>query len=149
MARVLEDQLAALTTLSSAQLRAEWRRVYKVAAPPLSADLLARGIAWRLQEKAHGGISSATARELQRLKRQLDASGSVSVNAYAGRIKPGTRLVRDWGGVSHHVLVLENGYDYRDRRYASLSQIARHITGAHWSGPRFFGLRPRGAGGNA
>lgn len=145
MRRTLEDQLAALTTMSSAQLRAEWMRVHKVPAPPLSADLLARGIAWRLQEKAHGGLTSATVRELQRLKRQLDASGSVSVNAYEGRIKPGTRLVRDWGGVSHHVLVLEDGYDYRDRRYASLSQVARDITGAHWSGPRFFGLKRRRA----
>jgi len=149
MARSLEDQLAALTTMSSAQLRAEWMRVHKTTAPPLTADLLARGIAWRLQEQGHGGFTSATARELQRLKRQLDASGSVSVNAYEGRIKPGTRLVRDWGGISHHVLVLENGYDYRERRYASLSQIARDITGAHWSGPRFFGLRRRGARANA
>ena len=145
MPAALEEQLAALTTMSSAQLRAEWMRVHKVPAPPLGAGLLARGIAWRLQEKAHGGFTSSTVRELQRLKRQLDASGSVSVNAYAGRIKPGTRLVRDWGGVSHHVLVLENGYDYRDRRYASLSQIAQDITGAHWSGPRFFGLKRRKA----
>ena len=143
MARGLGDQLVALTTMSSAQLRAEWMRVYKAPAPPLTADLLARGIAWRLQEKSHGGFTSTTVRELRRLKRQLDASGNVSTNVYQGRIKPGTRLVRDWGGVSHHVLVLESGYDYCDRRYASLSQIAQHITGAHWSGPRFFGLKHR------
>lgn len=149
MALSLETRLAALTTMSSAQLRAEWMRVHKAAAPPISADLLARGIAWRLQEKAHGGFTSTTLRELQRLKRRLDSSGSVSVNAYEGRIKPGTRLVRDWGGESHHVLVLESGYDYRDRRYASLSQIAADITGAHWSGPRFFGLKRRRASANA
>lgn len=149
MAQSLETRLAALTTMSSAQLRAEWMRVHKAAAPPLSADLLARGIAWRLQEKAHGGFTSTTLRELHRRKRQLDSSGSVSVNAYEGRIKPGTRLVRDWGGESHHVLVLESGYDYRDRRYASLSQVAADITGAHWSGPRFFGLKRRRAGSNA
>lgn len=149
MARPLEEQLAALTTMSSAHLRAEWMRVHKAPAPPLTSDLLARAIAWHLQEKMHGGVTTATARELRRLKRQLDASGNVSTNAYEGRIKPGTRLVRDWGGVSHHVLVLEQGYDYRDRRYASLSQIARDITGAHWSGPRFFGLRRRVAGAHA
>lgn len=141
MANNLDAQLAALTTMSSAQLRAEWGRVYRSAAPPLTADLLARGIAWRLQERVHGGFTKPVVRELQRRKRELDAGGSVSTSVYKGRIKPGTRLVREWGGVSHHVLVLESGFHYRERRYMSLSQIARDITGAHWSGPRFFGLR--------
>lgn len=59
------------------------------------------------------------------------------------RIKPGTRLVRDWGGNSHHVVVLEDGFLYQDRRYRSLTQIALDITGAKWSGPRFFGLVDR------
>ncbi|MES2987947.1 MAG: DUF2924 domain-containing protein [Pseudomonadota bacterium] len=145
---ILQNVLAALTTMSSAQLRDEWQRVHRAPAPPLTADLLRRGIAWRLQERVHGGLPSPVARELQRLKRQFEASGKVSVNVHEGRIKPGTRLVRDWGGTSHHVLVLESGYHYRDRRYSSLSQIARDITGTHWSGPRFFGLR-RGASSDA
>ena len=143
MAHNLDAQLAALTTMSSAQLRAEWVRVYPSAAPPLTADLLARGIAWRLQERVHGGLTKPVVRELQRHKRELDAGGSVSTSVYKGRIKPGTRLVREWGGASHHVLVLESGFHYRERRYTSLSQVARDITGAHWSGPRFFGLRAK------
>ncbi|MDF7773633.1 DUF2924 domain-containing protein [Sphingomonas sp. AOB5] len=137
----LNDRLATLTTMRAAELRAEWERVYRAPAPPLTADLLRRGIAWRLQERVHGGLPTAIARELQRLKRQYERSGTISVNVNDGRIKPGTRLVREWGGASHHVLVLESGYQYRDRRYSSLSQIARDITGAHWSGPRFFGLK--------
>ncbi|WP_374388004.1 DUF2924 domain-containing protein [Sandaracinobacter sp.] len=72
-------------------------------------------------------------------------AGSERVNVTAGRIKPGTRLVRDWGRASHHVTVLEGGYLYRDRHYRSLSQIARDITGSHLSGPRFFGLTRQGA----
>jgi hypothetical protein len=143
MASALDAQLAALTTMSSAQLRAEWGRVYRSSAPPLTGDLLARGIAWRLQERVHGGFPKSVIRELQRQKRELDAGGNISASVYKGRIKPGTRLVRDWGGVSHHVLVLESGFQYRDRGYISLSQIARDITGAHWSGPRFFGLRSK------
>lgn len=139
MQPALDDRLAALQTMSAAQLRAEWMRVYKAPAPPLTADLLARGIAWRLQEKVHGGLPPATLRELRRLKRQLD-KGDTATNVYAGRIKPGTRLVRDWGGESHHVVVRDQGYTYRDQHYASLSHIARVITGAHWSGPRFFAL---------
>ncbi len=58
-------------------------------------------------------------------------------------IKPGTRLVRDWGGASHHVLVEESGFSYREKRYRSLSEIAAAITGTKWSGPRFFGLTLR------
>lgn len=135
----LNDKLAALKTMSSAQLKSEWRQLYKVSPPPLTADLLARGIAWKLQELAHGGLPPSTLREIEQLKRQLDRAGSVRVTV--GRIKAGTRLVRDWGGATHHVLILESGYLYRDRRYTSLSQIARDITGAHWSGPRFFGTR--------
>ncbi len=149
MRPTLEAELAALATMSSAQLRSKWLSVFKSPAPPITADLLARGISWRLQERVHGGLSTGTVRELQRLKRQLDASGSMSVNASQGRVMPGTRLVREWGGTSHHVIVLESGYHYRDRRYASLSQIARDITGAHWSGPRFFGLKRAGAGRDA
>ena len=145
----LDQQLAALATMSSAQLRSKWLSVFKSPAPPITADLLARGIAWRLQERAHGGLSITTVRELQRLKRQLDANGTMSVNANQGRVMPGTRLVREWGGSNHHVIVLESGFHYRDRQYASLSQIARDITGAHWSGPRFFGLKRVGAGAHA
>lgn len=136
--RDLKAQLAALATMSPPQLRSEWLALYKAPAPPLTADLLARGVAWRLQEGVHGGLSKSTLREIEQLRRQFKRSGSARVND--GRIKPGTRLVRDWGGASHHVLILESGYLYHDRRYASLSQVARDITGARWSGPRFFGL---------
>jgi hypothetical protein len=141
----LDQQLAALATMSSAQLRAEWVRVYRTPAPPLSADLLARGIAWRLQERVHGGLTKAHLRELRRYKTRLDAAGNVSTNVNAGRIKPGSRIVREWGGSTHHVLVLDDSYHYQDRSYTSLTQIAREITGTHWSGPRFFGLRKSGA----
>ncbi len=136
--RDLDNQMDALATMSPAQLRSEWLSLYKAPAPPLTADLLARGIAWRLQERVHGGLSKSTLRKVEELRRQFQRGGGGRVSD--GRIKPGTRLVRDWGGTSHHVLILESGYLYEDRRYASLSQVARDITGARWSGPRFFGL---------
>ena len=135
----LDDKLAALTTMSSARLRAEWLQLYKQPAPDLTADLLRRGIAYRLQEKAHGGLSLAMLREIKRMRRHLASTGEVTLPAT--RIKSGTRLVRDWGGASHHVVVLDQGFLYRDQRYRSLSTIAAEITGAKWSGPRFFGLR--------
>jgi hypothetical protein len=137
--RTLEAQLSTLISMTPARLRAEWRSVYKTEPPPLTADLLARGVAWKLQQRVHGGLPPATTREIRRMKAELDKAGGSIVTL--GRIRPGTRLVRDWGGAAHHVLVLERGYLYRDRHYASLSQVARDITGAHWSGPRFFGTR--------
>lgn len=140
MNKRLEQQLAALATLSSAQLRAEWRRVWKEAPPPLAHDLLRRGIAWRLQERLHGGLSRSTQKELVRLAKQIDRGGDLGFERTA---KPGTRLVRQWHGRTYHVLVLEDGYIYQDQRYASLTQIAAEITGTHWSGPRFFGLTKR------
>lgn len=139
----LTAELSALSHMTPVQLKAEWMRVYKAPAPALTADLLTRGVAWKLQERAHGGLAPSVMREVARLAKQM--AGSESVNITAGRIKPGTRLVRDWGRTSHHVTVLERGYLYRDRHYRSLTQIARDITGAHWSGPRFFGLADRRA----
>jgi hypothetical protein len=134
------DPLARLTTMSSAELRSEWLKLYKRPAPDMTIDPLRRGVAYRLQERASGGLSPTTLREIERLSRQRERTGEAVVLP-ATRIKPGTRLVRDWGGSSHHVVVLDQDYLYRDRHYPSLSMIACEITGARWSGPRFFGLK--------
>lgn len=135
---LLEERLTALATMAPAQLRAEWLRAHKSPAPAMTPDLLRRGIAYRLQEQVHGGLRPAVKRELERLGAQLDRTVPVAVASM--HIKPGTRLVRDWGGVCHHVVVEEGGFSYRDQRYSSLSEIACTITGTKWSGPRFFGL---------
>lgn len=135
----LEDKLSALATMSPAQLRGEWLRVHKAPAPALTPDLLRRGLAYRLQEQAWGGLRPAIKRELERLGAQLDRTEPVAVASL--HIKPGTRLVRDWGGTSHHVLVEQGGFSYREQRYRSLSEIAWTITGTKWSGPRFFDLK--------
>ena len=140
---LLEDKLTALATMSPAQLTAEWQRVHKSPAPAMTPDLLRRGIAYRLQEQVHGGLKPSIRHELERIGGQFDRTDPVAVAGM--HIKPGTRLVRDWGGVTHHVLVDERGFTYRDQRYDSLSQIASTITGTKWSGPRFFGLAGRRA----
>lgn len=141
----LDEELAALATMSPAQLRDTWQRVYRDAPPPFTPDLLARGIAYRLQERVYGKLLASTRRELERLQRQYEKDGEVLTEACAAT-KPGTMLVREWKREQHHVLILEDGYLYRNRRYASLTQIAVEITGVRWSGPRFFGLR-RGSSG--
>ena len=164
---VLADQLAALATMLPAQLRAEWRRVHQSPpSPRLTTDLLRRGIAYRLQERIHGGLPSHIARELDRLaKRKLaemaaaaEAAASVTSGTDSSarngvtarridepRLRPGTRLVRSWQGRTYSVLVTEHGFVMDDREYPSLSRIAEAVTGTHWSGPRFFGLTRRGS----
>jgi len=138
----LEEQLKALRHMRPPQLRAEWRKVFKTPAPDLSSDLLIRIIGYRLQEKAHGGLAPAVARQLDRMANELADIGTLGLEREI-RIKPGTRLVRDWQGKSHHVQVLEDGFLYEDRHYHSLTQIAFAITGVKWSGPRFFGLKKK------
>lgn len=106
-------------------------------------DLMMRTIAWRLQEKAFGGLPPARLRELARLAKQLEATGELDLERQR-QLKPGTRLVRQWHGKPYVVTVLEQGYEYEERHYASLTPIARQITGAACSGPRFFGLPTKG-----
>ncbi len=133
----LQEQIEALRGMSTAQLREEWQRVWKEPAARLGHDLLRRGIAWKLQEQEHGGLPRAVVRELERLARLVEQGRPLGLERTA---KPGTRLVRQWRGRTFHVTVMDDGFLFDDRRYASLSQIAQVITGTKWSGPRFFGL---------
>jgi hypothetical protein len=141
--RRLKEQLATLVTMSPASLRIEWRRVFREPAPALSDDLLRRDIAYRLQERARGGLAPDIRRRLDRLVRDADSGHRKADAPRAASLRPGTRLVRDWHGKTHQVLVLDDGFLFEDRRYASLTRIACDITGANWSGPRFFGLKQR------
>jgi hypothetical protein len=133
------DRLAILPTLGLSDLRLEWRRLYRADPPRLSRDIMMRAIAYRLQEIAHGGRSKATQRRLATLSGEFDASGAIAAPP-SPRIKPGSRLVREWHGRTHTVSVTDDGFTFEGKPYRSLTQIARDITGARWSGPRFFGL---------
>jgi len=92
-----------------------------------------------MQELAYGGLSKATQRKLAVLSKELKLKGGVVVTPDLS-LKPGARLVREWRGRTHTVVVTENGFEYVDEVFPSLTKIAHAITGAHWSGPRFFGL---------
>ena len=140
--RKLTERLHALTGMEVSALRDEWNRLYRNPPPArISRQLLELGIAWKLQEAALGGLSRA-------MQRQLGGSGDIATAEAPSRaivIKPGARLVREWRGVTHDVLVVDGGYEWRGQRWTSLSMIAREITGTRWSGPRFFGLEKRSA----
>lgn len=96
-------------------------------------------LAYRLQEKAFGGLKKSNRRELSRLAAEFQSTGSIAMAATAG-IRPGTKLIREWRGRTHEIEVLTDGFAWSGRRYRNLSEIARSITGTRWSGPRFFGL---------
>lgn len=120
-------------------LRGEWRRVYCCEPPRISRELLIRGIAYRHQELEHGGLGRATRRKLKTLAKMFRTTGRVAPDPGLA-LKPGARLVREWHGRTHTVTVTEDGFEYAGTSYPSLTKIAKKITGAHWSGPRFFGL---------
>jgi hypothetical protein len=103
-----------------------------------------RALANKMQERAHGGPSRSLKRRLHTLAGEFE-KGSRSFDPSVV-LKPGAKLVREWGGHSHTVLVVEDGFEYEGQRYRSLTMIAAQITGAHWSGPRFFGVTKRTSG---
>jgi hypothetical protein len=141
--RDIGSALAALETRTTPELRREWRKLYR-AEPPrrLSRDLILRAIAYRIQERMHGGLGLASKRRLNALAEELKTRGAAHFDA-AAVLKPGTKLVREWHGRTHTVMVAEDGFEFDGQRYRSLTRVATLITGVHWSGPVFFGLRKR------
>jgi Protein of unknown function (DUF2924) len=133
------DRLAGLENLDLSAMRQEWRRLYRAEPPRLSRDLMTRALAYRIQEIAFGGLSKATLRRLASLAAEFESDGRIATQSQP-RIKPGARLVREWHGRTHSVIATEEGFQFEGKVYRSLTSIAREITGAGWSGPRFFGL---------
>lgn len=125
----LAEEVAALEAMSLADLRMEWGRRYGTPPRTRAADLVRRVLAWRIQADFYGGFDAATLR-------MIESDGSVRVSP-----APGMRLAREWAGKRHEVAVIESGIVYEGQIFRSLSQVARHITGMRWNGPRFFGLR--------
>ena len=137
----LARDLAALRTTPIARLRDRYRALYR--APPPSAfgpDLLRRSIAQKLQEDAYGGLPPPLKRELARLVAEVTKAPQARIKP-ARRLAVGTVLLREWQGKSHRVTVRADGFEHDGSLHATLSALARDITGTRWNGPRFFGLR--------
>lgn len=124
--------MAPIANMDLAGLREEWARRYGAPPPLRSADLLRLLLAWRLQAGGAGGLDAATRRLLAR-KGPVAAEG-LDLGA-------GARLVRDWNGVRHEVIVEAAGFRWEGQLFPSLSAAATAIAGTRWNGPRFFGLR--------
>ena len=130
--------------MGAPELRALWDETFGRPHPGwFQKDFLIRGLAYHLQEQAYGGLRPAIRKRLRKFAEDA-TNGTVSPLLDAPRLKPGTLLVRSWRGETHEVIVAEQGFAYRERQYASLSEIARAITGTRRSGPLFFGLKTNG-----
>jgi Protein of unknown function (DUF2924) len=131
----LDAKLAALEDMSSSELREQWQRLTGEIAPRVSPKLLRLAVAWELQARALGGLSRST-------RQKLDQQGTGKTRTAAA--SAGTRLVREWQGKAHVVTIgADKVIRWESREYRSLSQVAKAITGTHWSGPAFFGLRKK------
>ncbi len=140
-------KLRALAEMDYDELRAERRRLYRAHPPQrVARDLLVLGVAWKIQEQAYGGLGRATKRRLADLANTMEEDGDLARHRVA-RLRPGAKLVREWQGTIHRVVVLEDGFEWNGAPWRSLSAIACEITGSHWSGPRFFGLNGRAEAG--
>ena len=140
----LASELAGLLNLERQALMEQWRSVYGTEPPTRTRDnFLIRAIAYRMQELAFGGVKPATRKFLERTAENAAAGQEMSPPPIV--IKPGTRLLREWHGITHEVVVHEDGVMFKGKRYRSLSEVARAITGARWSGPLFFGLKNKAA----
>ena len=135
MAKEIEQEVRALEMLDGSKLRRRWAELTGNSAPGVSPKLLRLALAWHIQAAALGGLSPSTRRKL------AQAVGGKSMTQLA---VAGTRLIREWQGVTHIVAIDENGIiRWNDREWRSLSAVARAITGGHWSGPAFFGLKKK------
>jgi DUF2924 family protein len=133
----IEAESVRVRALGLDELRTLWRVTFRSPPPPAFAkDLMTRFICWHIQEQAFAGIDPETAKRLDGLAR-----GNKPGADHPRRLKPGTVLLREYQGERHTVTVVPNGYVWHETTYASLSIIARAITGTSWNGPRFFGLR--------
>jgi len=147
MSDTVLKQLAELPMLSVGELRGRWRSLYGTE-PPVSykCQYLIRRLAWRIQELAYGGLPESARATLRQVADE-DAAATRRPSSRKREMNlpvAGTRLLRDWNGERHEVLVARDGFDFRGRRYRSLSAVAKAITGAHRSGPAFFGLKASG-----
>jgi hypothetical protein len=135
-AKALEVEVSRIARMNIDELRATWRMRFRNNPPDVfSGDLLARTLAWRIQEESFGGVDASTKKLLARM-----ADGRQEAVRH---LKAGSVLVREYRGTTHEVTVVPGGFSWNGTVYASLSAVARTIAGTAWNGPRFFGLRDK------
>ena len=138
--KALAAEIASLSNARVDELRDRWKALHGSApSGEIERSFLTRAITYRLQERAYGGLKPSTCRLLTKAVEEI-ATGS-SKRPQSRMAQSGTILIREWQGTAHRVTMLDDGVSFNGKRYRSLSEVAREITGSRWSGPRFFGLR--------
>jgi len=139
----LAQELMGLETRGDDELKDCWRCLYGTKPPQkIHRSLLIAAVAHRMQENALSALKPSVRRHLTQFANDTETYRP-SPGHLSSRPRAGTLLVREWGGVTHQAKVLEDGILFRSKRYKSLSEVARIITGTRWSGPLFFGLKVR------
>ncbi|PKB14101.1 Protein of unknown function (DUF2924) [Novosphingobium kunmingense] len=136
----LATDLKRIAAMSGDTLASAWAKTFAAPAPEVAPSLLRRALAYERQERKFGGLPLVVRKQLE----SVSADQTTAMQEPPLKLKPGTRLVRKWNGTIYTVLVTADGFEFAGKSWRSLSMIARHITGAQWSGPRFFGLRRAG-----
>ncbi len=132
-----------IASLGLKELQALWLQRRGRPTKLQSVEFLRYMLAWEVQAKAYGGLSSDTVRQLKQLHERFERDPAYTPSPILD-LKPGTTLTRRWKGTEYRVKVLDDGFHYAGQRFTTLSEIARLITGTRWSGPLFFGLRKPG-----
>lgn len=133
----LANDLDSIAALESAALASAWTEVFATPMPEVAPSLLRRALAYERQERKFGGLPVVLRKQLE----TAAAGKTTEMPKPSLKLKPGTRLMREWNGTMYSVLVTPHGFDFAGKTWSSLTMIARQITGSHQSGPRFFGLK--------
>ena len=137
----IRKQLAKLPSFTREQLLELWQQLHRRAAPRgIRRELMVPFLAYKIQENAYGGLKPSTRTQLRRIAIDFEKSDASPEFKVQRKLKAGTRIIQEWHGQTHEVIVTESGYEYGGGGYRSLSEVARKITGARWSGPAFFRL---------
>lgn len=136
----LAIDLERIAALNGDNLASAWAKTFATPLPEVAPSLLRRALAYERQERKSGGLPVVVRKQLE----SVSADQTTGMPEAPLKLKPGTRLVREWNGTMYTVIVTTDGFEFAGRSWRSLSMIARHITGAQWSGPRFFGLKRGG-----
>jgi Protein of unknown function (DUF2924) len=140
---ITAELVRSLPTLPKERLLLLWQENFSKPAGSIRSELMIPVLAFRIQAKAYGGLDAGVTGRLRELTDSLAPKSRIHGEARR-RFKPGTRLVREWKGKIHEVILTDDGYEHQGKKYKSLSPIACAITGTHWSGPAFFGTAKKG-----
>ena len=132
----VSSKINALVKMDIAELKALWHKYFDYKPPKYDREYMTRRIAYHIQALAYGGLSKSAKNKLDRL-----AFGGQSTVQDKYRLRPGTRLIKDYKGQRLMVSVREDGFEYDGRLFKTLTMIAREITGNPISGPAFFGVK--------